>query len=306
MKEMQSYLVPGISLPIRLLMFAAFAAAGAAIQIFLGTGAGFLLGALVMVPGLILVWARGYRNKPMDLGFEDWQPSSASEFDRIRSNLSLTKQKQFPVIYRSGFGVFILVALIGLAAFLLFAGSGFLAVFCFDAAVLLLPFLFSGNVRLWTPRELAFKMHGFDAIVRSEPTEGGEIIITPYLRLDKDKEGRQIPEDIRLMVEPRRKPADFLGVQFQVAVNKGPNGAVPYMYGVFLCKGKGETYRWIDSQRFPGMVREPGEDKEYGYIVVRQETSGTGYHTTDADVLRLYRMVKETLLALSKTAKKAG
>ena len=44
------------------------------------------------------------------------------------------------------------------------------------------------------------------------------------------------------MVEPRRKPADFLGAQFQVAVNNGPNGAVPYLYAVFLCRGKGPTY----------------------------------------------------------------
>ena len=73
----------------------------------------------------------------------------------------------------------------------------------------------------------------------SETAEEGEIIITLYLRLDKSKEGQQIPEDIRLMVEPRRKPADFLGVQLQVAANTGSNGSVPHMYAVFLCKGKG-------------------------------------------------------------------
>jgi hypothetical protein len=47
-------------------------------------------------------------------------------------------------------------------------------------------------------------------------------------------------------------------------------------------------------------VREPGGDKEYGYIVVRQETSGTGYATTDADVRDLYELVKRTLLSLPK------
>ncbi len=184
--------------------------------------------------------------------------------------------------------------------------SGFLGVFALDAAVLLLPLLFSGNVRLWTPQELAFKMRCFDAIVGSEPTEGGDIIITPYLRLDKDKEGRRIPEDIRLMVEPRRKPSDFMGVQFQVAVNKGPNGNVPYMYGVFLCRGKTGTCSWIEAQEFPGMVSEPGSDKEYGYVVVRQKTSGTGYHTTDSDVKRLYGMVKATCMAIAKKAAAAG
>jgi len=39
---------------------------------------------------------------------------------------------------------------------------------------------------------------------------------------------------------------------------------------------------------------------EHGLLVllVRQPTSGTGYHTTDADVRRLYDMVKEKLLAI--------
>jgi hypothetical protein len=169
---------------------------------------------------------------------------------------------------------------------------------CADALVLLIPFLFTGNVSLWTPQELAFRMRAFEPILSTEQAEGGDIIITPYLRLDKDKEGHQVPEDIRLMVEPRRKPADFLGVQMQVAVNKGPNGNVPYMYSVFLCKGKGDTYRALSAAHFGDYECEPGGDKDYGYVVVRQKTSGTGYATTDSDVRRLYDMVKEKLLAM--------
>jgi hypothetical protein len=35
-------------------------------------------------------------------------------------------------------------------------------------------------------------------------------------------------------------------------------------------------------------------------VVVRQKTSGTGYHTTDADVRRLYEMVTEKLGEMPK------
>jgi len=52
--------------------------------------------------------------------------------------------------------------------------------------------------------------------------------------------------------------------------------------------------------RFGDYVKEPGGDKEYGYVVVRQKTSGTGYHTTDADVRRLYEMVTEKLGEMPK------
>jgi len=299
MKYMEMrYVVSKIAFPARLVILAGFGAAGVALQVLIPGGYGFLPGIMVMVPGILFMFRKNFRNKPMDIGKEDWQPASVREFDRIRNNLQLTREKRYSVIYRGGFGWFIAVVLFVIALLLSAAGRRLGALVCADALVLLVPFLLSGNVSLWTPQELAFRMRVFEPILSSEQAEGGDIIITPYLRLDKDKEDHQIPEDIRLMVEPRRKPADFLGVQMQVAVNKGPNGSVPYMYSVFLCKGKGDTYQALSKERFGDYEREPGGDKEYGYVVVRQKTSGTGYHTTDADVRRLYAMVKEKLLAM--------
>ncbi|MGO9310674.1 MAG: hypothetical protein ACLQDL_16835 [Spirochaetia bacterium] len=296
--EMTFLIAKKMGLTARLVIFGVFGAAGLALQALVPGGYGFLPGILVMVPGLLFLLAKSYRNKPMDIGSEDWQPASVLEFDRIKSNLQQTRQKRYAVIYRPGFGWFIAVVLFLLAVIIGGSGHRLGAFFFADALVLLVPFLFTGNVRLWTPQELAFRMRVFEPILSSEPPEGGEIVITPYLRLDKDKAGHQVPEDIRLMVEPRRKPADFLGVQLQVAVNKGPNGNVPYLYSVFLCKGKGATYEAVCRMGFGHYVQEPGGDKEYGYVVVRQPTSGTGYHTTDADVHRLFAMVKEKLLAI--------
>jgi hypothetical protein len=292
------YVIPKVAFPARLAAFGGLAAAGLALQVLIPDGYGFFPGILVMVPGLLFVAAKNFRNRPMDIGKEDWQPVSVREFDRIKSNLQLTKEKRFGVIYRTGFGFFIALVL-AILSFILWSGDLPLgALVAFDGLVLLIPFLFTGNVSLWTPTELAFRMRVFDPILSSEQAEGGDIVITPYLRLDKTKEGQQIPEDIRLMVEPRRKPADFLGVQLQVAVNKGPNGNVPYLYSVFLCRGKGDSYQALSALRFDDYVREPGGDKEYGYIVVRQKTSGTGYHTTETDVRRLFAMVKEKLQAM--------
>jgi hypothetical protein len=293
-----SYAIPNIALPLRLASYIGFAALGMAVQILLPGAGGVILGAVLMIPGIVLLWTKGYRNKPLDLGFEDWQPVSAAEFARVQSNLALSKQRRFSVLYKTGFGIFILIVLLLLVPVSFILGSGLLALFFFDAAILLLPLLMGSNVRLWTPKELAFKMHGFETIVKNEQTEGGDIIITPYLRLDKDKEDRRIPEDIRIMVETRRKPEDFLGVQMQIAINNGPNGPVPYMYAVFLCKGKAKTYQKLEAENYGNMVTEPGGDEKYGFIVVRQQTSGKGYHTTDADIRSLYKLVKEKLLAL--------
>jgi hypothetical protein len=296
------YVIPKVAFPLRLFVSAGSAALGLALQIIIPGGYGFLPGIIVMVPCLVFQWARNFRNKPMDIGQEDWQPASVREFDRIKSNIQLTRQKTFSVIYQPGFGMFMAIVLLVLTFIFSWVDNRLATYFCADAFVLLMPFLLSGNVSLWTPQELSFRMRVFEPILSSEQAEGGDIIITPYLKLDKDKEGHQIPEDIRLMVEPRRKPADFLGVQMQVAVNKGPNGNVPYMYSVFLCKGKGRTYQQLSQENFGDYVAEPGGDKEYGYVVVRQRTSGTGYNTTDDDVRRLYMMVKTRLLVMMKSS----
>jgi hypothetical protein len=281
----------------RLVLFIAFAVGGAAVQYLLPGVGGTFIGLLVMVPGVILMWMKNFRNRPLDLGFEDWQPATAAEFNRIRSNLSATRKQRFSPLHRGGLGVMLVILAGALALFVGFGGNRLAGIAFLDAAVLLLPFAFSGNVSLWTPRELAFKMACLEPLAGAEP-EGGEIIVTPYLRLDKDKENRQIPEDVRLMVEPRRKPADFLGAQFQVAINNGPNGAVPYLYAVFLCRGKGPTFDAISRMDFENFIDEPGGDKEYGYVVVRQPTASGGYNTDPADCRRLYALVRDRLLRL--------
>jgi hypothetical protein len=282
---------------VRLALFLAFAAGGAVVQYLVPGAAGTFLGFAVMVPGLVFMWMKNYRNKPMDVGMEDWQPVTAAEFNRIRSNLAATRKQKFSPLHRSGLGIFLIFAVGALALFIGIGGNGLVGVALLDAAVLLLPFAFSGNVTLWTPRELAFKMGCLEPLAGAEP-EGGQIIVTPYLRLDKDRENHRIPEDIRLMLEPRRKPADFLGAQFQVAINNGPNGPVPYLYAVFLCRGKGPTYQAISKMDFEDYIHEPGGDSEYGYVVVRQRTAGGGYHTDPGDCRRLYALVRDRLLRL--------
>jgi hypothetical protein len=281
----------------RLALFVAFAIGGAAVQYLVPGAGGTFLGLLAMVPGVVLMWMQNFRNKPLDLGFEDWQPATAAEFNRIRANLAATRKQKFSPLHRGGLGVLLIFAAGALALFVGIGSSGLVGVAFLDAAVLLLPFAFSGNVSLWTPRELAFKMACLEPLAGAEP-EGGQIIVTPYLRLDKDKDDRRIPEDVRLMVEPRRKSEDFLGAQFQVAINNGPNGAVPYLYAVFLCRGKGPTFQAISRMDFDSFIHEPGGDKEYGYVVVRQRTSGGGYHTDPEDCRRLYALVRDRLLRL--------
>ena len=294
------FLLPNIPSRTRFVAYAAAGVLGILVLVLgprvLPAGTG-VLGIAILATGGLLVSARHYRNKPVDLGFEDWRPASMTEFSRILSNLERTRKAKLPLIYRAGCGVSILAALLIVALIAMAAELRVVSRFIAAAAALCYPLLLTGHVRLWTPTELKMKMDAFRGVATAAESSDGELklVVTPYLRLDKDKEGRQIPEDVRLMVEPRRKPEDLVGVQFQVAINKGPNGAVPYMYAVFLCKGEGSSFQRLSTLRSEGFEVEPGKDGEHAFVVLRQETSGGGYHTSPQDCARLFGVVKQAL-----------
>jgi hypothetical protein len=71
------------------------------------------------------------------------------------------------------------------------------------------------------------------------------------------------------------------------------------MYAVFLCKGKGATYDFLSHAHYNGFIHEPGGDKDYGYVVVRQQTSGGGYYTAPGACAALYQQVAAQLAKLS-------
>jgi hypothetical protein len=292
--------IPKMPIIVRLILFGALAIGGLISQLCIKDGV--LVGFGCLIVGALLVIVRHYRNKPVDLGFEDWKPASKLEFDRIKENLTMTKTIRYPFLFKPVLGIIVAV-IIGIVGFFAFVDDrDDLLILMADVAIIMLPVAFSGLVKLWTPQDLSLKMERFGTVMDKAENSLRDYIITPYIRLDKDREGKQIPEDVRLMIEPRRKPEDFIGVQVQVAINNGPNGAVPYMYVVFLCKGKGRSFQYLSREKFGSMVKEPGGDDEYGYIVVRQRTGGGGYHTTHNDCLRLLRVVEETLAPMKSKA----
>lgn len=281
-----SYRIPKLRLPIRLSLYALFEALGIFLQIALPN---ILPGTLVMVVGLIFLSSKSYSNKPADLGYETWKPVRIAEIDRITDNLRRSARLKVPFYFKPTLGILLSIVFGFLTMYTLGSRAFGLSLFIADAVIVLIPFFFFGRVKVWIPHELVLKMECFQTILSEARPE--DVVITPYLRFDKDKDGREIPEDVRLMVERRRKPEDFIGVQVQAAINKGPNGDVPYLYAVCLCKGKGDTYRQLSGLSIKGFHVEAGGDDEYGTVVVRQKTGGTGYRTTVSDCKKLFKVV---------------
>lgn len=275
--------ISGLSIQTRLIISAASALIGILMQVF-GKEAGMLAGTIFLMLPLPFLSAKPWTNKPKDKGEEEWVATGDAELDRIADAFSSAKKIKIPLWYHPGFGIpFTLVlAILSLAfrAWLSMPGLIFL-----DMLILWWPVFNFLKIKIWVPREFEMIMQSLQA-VRSRPLPAG-FSSTPYIRLDRDDQGLRIPENARLMIEPKNKPLDLIGAQMQAAINKGPNGQVPYLYSVILTKGQGAAWRKAAAFRASGYEVEAGGDDNYGTVVIRQKTGGSGYHTKPDDCRRL-------------------
>jgi len=290
-----SYRFLKLGAPSRLVLAGALYAAAAFMQ---AATRNVPIGIIPVVAAWLVLSPKPASNKPADLGFEEWRAVSAAEVTRIADGISASKKLRRKVAGPVALGVLALVGL-GLASLFALAAWPPASLALFDFALFLIPGLFFGKVKVHVPAEIAFKLPSFLALMDAELPDG--LVLTPYLRFDKDKEQRDIPEDLRFMLEPRRKAADLVGVQLQAAINKGPNGPVPYLYAVVLTRGTaGPSYALAKRLKADGFKVEAGGEGEFGTVVVRQATSGGGYYTSPDDCRRLAR------LCLAYLAKLAG
>lgn len=277
----------------RLLVAAVLYAGAVATQIALGSTASGV--PLVMAAWLLLA-LRPATNRPKDTGLEEWRAVTTAEVSRIADTMAQSRKLRARIVGPTVLKVFLFIVLVFVAmtASMVAPRTG-LAVA--DLCLFLVPGLFFGRVSAHLPLEFDLKLARFIAIMEAERPEG--FVLTPYLRFDKDEQGRDVPEDLRFLLEPKRAVADLVGVQFQASINKGANGNVPYMYAVVLTRGtSGRSYATFKSMRARGFEVEPGGDADYGTVVFRQETGGGGYHTTDDDCVRLFELMVQSLQRL--------
>lgn len=285
--------------PARYALSSGLLAAGAAFGVVFPrlSFAGFAISALGWAP----LFLRRATNRPDDQGLEEWRLVGMAEVDRLAD--SLKEARSLRRRMRSSLSGLLAFLAIGAMAFALIAsaasGRADIAYLAAVAGVCLVPGLFFGRVSVFRPKEIAEKEPSFVAFLSERPPEG--VTVAPYIRFDKDSKGRDVPEDFRLLLEAKRPPADLVGIQVQCAMNKGPNGEVPYLYAVVLTRGKkGPSYETARRFRARGYEVEAGGDEEYGSVVIRQQTGGGGYYTTPHDCTRLAEVCFEALGSLAR------
>jgi hypothetical protein len=279
-----------LGLKARLAAAAVLFAAAAAVEVVSSV---FILGIPIILAGWFVLALKPVSNKPKDQGLEEWRAVTDGEVARLADGIKRSRKLKMNLAGPTALKVVLLVAALivtGISA----AVSPRTSLALFNLCLFSVPGLFFGKLKVHLPVEFNLKMNRFLSMMNVPLPEG--YVLTPYLRFDKDAEGRDVPEDLRMMLEPRRKPADLIGLQFQASINNGANGSVPYMYAVVLTKGQdGPAYRKFRTMSARGYEVEPGGDKDYGTVVVRQETGGGGYHTTDDDCESLFVLMMKAL-----------
>ncbi len=279
-----------LGLPARLVAVGCLYAGAVVIQLASGST---MAGLPLVVVAWFLLALEGATNKPKDQGLEEWRAVTDGEVARIADSIARSKKLRSSATGSGILRVLFVIVLLFLAFIFVFDDPR-IGILIVDACVFLIPGLFFGRVKAHVPPELDMKLSSFVAAMDVPRPVG--FVLTPYLRFDKDDEDRDVPEDLRLMLEPRRKPLDLVGIQFQVSINKGANGNVPYMYAVVLTKGrKGPSHASFKSFKARGFEVEAGGDDDYGTVVIRQATEGGGYHTTGEDCSSLMNLMLKAL-----------
>ena len=194
-----------LSLGSRLILAGSFFFAGVEIQIASSTFNGLLVAAL----GWLFLMLRSATNKPDDRGLEEWRPVPISEIDRLDDGLRQSKDlrkktRNWAKSPALSLGILLLIAFRAVTAF---ANREDYWLAGLDLAFFLVPAIFFGRINVFAPPAIERKMPCFRAFLSQKLPE--TMAVAPYIRFDKDKSNADIPEDLRLLVELKRPPADL-------------------------------------------------------------------------------------------------
>jgi hypothetical protein len=289
--EIHFHVAKGLAYPTRLALAFSLMATGLIAQgVWLAQGP-WAAGLVPLLLGVLLLLPKGYSNAGgTGRATQDWRSARRQEVERI---LTINREQQrwdsdaFDIT--SGKGVLLLL----FAGFVVAGAVGWLQrlhapdrlqiMVVANAAVMLLPFWVSGVRFILKNDRLVVKTKLFINIEDVFNTGKGEDEVFGYqLQTAKalDEKG-EVPRDVKAMVTFPKGPAEFLGMQMQIAINSVQGKDYPYFYCVLV--GKGVTgQRMEDHIDAPpsGIVVEPSYKDEVYVVVIRQETTkNSGYHT---------------------------
>ncbi|MCL6628105.1 MAG: hypothetical protein K6U00_00715 [Armatimonadetes bacterium] len=334
--------LPNMDIGTRFILISGLIVTGFVIQLVFGALFGWPLVFLAALLGSV----RGLSTEPKLAGIQEWQTTTIDELESVEELSRKTKEWHGPSdIFRptsaAGCGMLILALIVlvissSIIWFTVDLPSTRSAVmrrmvtpiWILDFVTMMLPIWFIGWIHLWEPTELSRKASYLLGIYRTFSTDPN-LEFVPSLLVTK-QEDRSVPHDCRLLVKIRTAPAEFIGIQVQVSMNKVQGSLYPYCYSVIIAKpefglkpraekhlslpelgglaGLGALFADANARkemaflRFRKSLVEFTSEADVDVIVVRQNTHGKGYHTSKEQAFQVFNDALDLTMLILKSS----
>ncbi len=294
--EIRFYIAKSLPYNVRLAISFALIFVGLAVQF--GVPDYYLAGLPFIFAGVLFLLTKGFDNKPeQESRLGDWKPTTKEQVKRILDIRDKAKKWDEALVdITNGVGgcSFVLAGLIVAAVAV---GVGYHSpilrnTVIADAAVMFLPFWFTGvkfilkNDHAVIKAELFLKVHSLFETIKDE---GEEFQFQMRTAGVKDEAG-EVPRDLKAIIHFHNGPADFLGLQMQIALNDVQGTSYPYYYCVLVARKELDKLNKKNLGSPPeNVVLECKSEKDVEIAVIRQYTTKTsGYHTKIADIKKIF------------------
>lgn len=279
----------------------------------------------LLAAGSLLLLVQGYHLKPdYRVTRGEWEKTTRDRFAQARALESQGKRwdETFIDLTCASGVVFLLMLAVPIAVITTMLASSdahFWAVpFVVDVVVLLLPHWLTGTRRAWRPVALRQQIDSLEIALKTiESYDDPPCQIQPMFEM-AGKGSRRTPIAARVFIRYPDESDEFLGLQFQVAVNDVQGTKYPYLYAVIVAKpsfGLLDRHlaeirkhfmqesrpstgwsRWFKAQTPDSLTIESSREPEVEVIILRQKTTkNSGYHTNPVAVRNLARTAWESV-----------
>ena len=254
-------------------------------------------GVCLVFIGNLFMLVKGYNNKISLAAYSpdhEWAKVGGEQLDKIVEINRKSKQWDINGLeITNGLGFFVFV---GLMVFLIvfnnsnvFFTKTVRQLFAFDVIALLGPHWVTGVRKITTTPKLVNKINLYRSLMAASKSlvVDDDVNYLVYV-VGSDK---KMPRDVKMKVDFKNQPEDFLGMYAQVSMNNVNNRDYPYFYVVLVSKAKsGILKKYVNSIQLPNrVIKEYKVEGDVEILVIRQYTTKTsGYHTKSAAIQTIF------------------
>lgn len=255
----------------------------------------FLPGVALVLAGNLLLLVKGYDNRIKLDSFRhdaEWVKTDPKQFSEIELMNKKIKKWDISALELSSkpgcLIFFIVIALLVLFTIFSPLPRNITLIISVNTAILMIPHWFTGIKQISTTPDLLTKIKLFQKLLDSMQNEIEQETVT-FLTLVDEKS--KFPTDVKMKINFKNQPEDFLGFYGQISMNNVQGTLYPYFYVVLVAKEKSKLLsKNFDSVEIPeNVIKEFKTENDIEIIVIRQYTTKqSGYHTKERAVNNIF------------------